>query len=150
MAIDASITGTPLGAITGSVTNADDGTINGTIGYVAIGTLSSSVARCGITLLAWPALKAPTVMTDICSGATLRATMVCRPSTMADPATTEQQVAMIAAQFQDHSHMAREITLFAGRAPARIGGGEHAMLTALLDLRNFREIKPAPNLTNGA
>ena len=69
---------------------------------------------------------------------------------LADPATTEQQVAMIAAQFQDHSHMAREITLFAGRAPARIGGGEHAMLTALLDLRNFREIKPAPNLTNGA
>ena len=43
MPIDASITGTPLGAITGSVTNADDGTINGTIGYVAIGTLSSSV-----------------------------------------------------------------------------------------------------------
>jgi len=43
MAIDASITGTPLGAITGTVANADDGTINGTIGCVAVGTLSSSV-----------------------------------------------------------------------------------------------------------
>ena len=43
MAIDASITGTPLGAITGSVTNADDGTINGTIGFVATGTISSTM-----------------------------------------------------------------------------------------------------------
>ena len=43
MPIDASITGTPLGTITGSIVNADDGTINGTIGYVAIGTISSTV-----------------------------------------------------------------------------------------------------------
>ena len=43
MPIDASITGTPLGAITGTVVNADDGTIQGTIGYVAVGTVSSTL-----------------------------------------------------------------------------------------------------------
>lgn len=61
---------------------------------------------------------------------------------LADPNTTDDQVTNIAEQFYDQSHMIREISLFAGRTPARIGGADNPMLTALLDLRNFREIKP--------
>lgn len=61
---------------------------------------------------------------------------------LADPRITDAQVTLIAEQFYDQSHMIREISLFAGRTPKRIGGGENPMLTALLDLRNFREIKP--------
>ena len=61
---------------------------------------------------------------------------------LADPRITDAQVTLIAEQFYDQSHMIREISLFAGRTPKRIGGGDNPMLTALLDLRNFREIKP--------
>ena len=50
--------------------------------------LTRKVAVCGITLCASPARKAPTVMTAVCKGATLRATMLCKPITMAAPATT--------------------------------------------------------------
>ena len=42
----------------------------------------------GITLLALPAWNAPTVTTAICSGSTLRDTMVCSAITMLDAATT--------------------------------------------------------------
>lgn len=55
MAIAASITGTPLGAITGTIANADDGTITGTIGFVATGTIGSTVSVPGATGPAGPA-----------------------------------------------------------------------------------------------
>ena len=51
-------------------------------------TLISSVALWGITLLALPALSAPTVITAICSGSMLRDTTVCKAITMLAAATT--------------------------------------------------------------
>ena len=51
-------------------------------------------------------------------------------------------VALVQDQFYDQSHMIREMRLFAGRTPARLGASDQPMLSALLDLRNFREITP--------
>lgn len=61
---------------------------------------------------------------------------------LADPATSQERADMIADQFYDQSHMIREISLFAGRTPARLGNPETPILSALLDLRNFRELTP--------
>ena len=51
-------------------------------------TLSSSCALAGMTLLARPALSAPTVTTAACSGSTLRDTTVCSAITMLAAATS--------------------------------------------------------------
>lgn len=42
--------------------------------------------------------------------------------------------------FADQSHMIREIRMFAGRTPARLGSAETPILNTLLDVRNFREL----------
>ena len=51
-------------------------------------TVRRSSAVPGMTLGASPARKAPTVMMPVCSGGTLRATMVCSAITMLAPTTT--------------------------------------------------------------
>ena len=58
------------------------------------------------------------------------------------PASSDEQIAEITNLFYDQSHLIREIRLFAGRTPARLGDSEQPILEALLDLRNFREITP--------
>lgn len=59
-----------------------------------------------------------------------------------DPATDEEQAADLLNQFYDQSHLIREVRLFAGRTPARLGDSEKPILEHLLDVRNFREINP--------
>lgn len=61
---------------------------------------------------------------------------------LGDPALPVEQLAQVQDQFYDQSHMIREIQLFAGRTPARLGNAGQPLLSALLDLRNFREITP--------
>ncbi|MFN2099385.1 helix-turn-helix domain-containing protein [Altererythrobacter sp. MF3-039] len=59
-----------------------------------------------------------------------------------DPTTTDEQVAELLNHFYDQSHLIREVRSFAGRTPARFGDSEAPILESLLDVRNFREIKP--------
>jgi len=59
-----------------------------------------------------------------------------------DPGTDDEQAADLLNQFYDQSHLIREIRLFAGRTPARLGDSEKPILEHLLDVRNFREINP--------
>lgn len=59
-----------------------------------------------------------------------------------DSATTDEQVAELLNHFYDQSHLIREVRTFAGRTPARFGDAETPILEHLLDVRNFREIKP--------
>ena len=40
--------------------------------------------------------------------------------------------------FYDQSHLIREIGIFVGRTPSRLGGEDKPILNGLLDLRNFR------------
>lgn len=61
---------------------------------------------------------------------------------LADPGTSADDVAAVERMFYDQPHMIREIRLFAGRTPARLGDEGAPLLSALLDLRNFREITP--------
>lgn len=63
-------------------------------------------------------------------------------SLLASPEMSAEQIAGIESAFYDQSHMIREIRLFAGRTPARLGDEGAPLLSALLDLRNFREIRP--------
>ncbi len=58
------------------------------------------------------------------------------------PDTSDEQLAEITNLFYDQSHLIREIRLFAGRTPARLGDSEQPILDALLDIRNFRQITP--------
>ena len=58
------------------------------------------------------------------------------------PGTTDEQIAGLLNLFYDQSHLIREIRLFAGRTPARLGDSEQPILDALLDIRNFRQITP--------
>ena len=51
-------------------------------------------------------------------------------------------VAAVEDRFYDQPHMIREIRLFAGRTPARIADPDTPFLSALMDLRNFREKGP--------
>ncbi len=57
------------------------------------------------------------------------------------PSLTPEFEAQIYGAFYDQSHMIREIRLFAGRTPARLGDGESPFLTEMLDPTNFREIQ---------
>jgi len=59
-----------------------------------------------------------------------------------DPATDDEQMADLLNQFYDQSHLIREVRLFAGRTPARLGDSEKPILEHLLDVRNFRNINP--------
>lgn len=56
------------------------------------------------------------------------------------PSLTEEFEAKVFDAFYDQSHMIREIRLFAGRTPARLGDEDHPFLTEMLDPKNFREI----------
>lgn len=58
------------------------------------------------------------------------------------PATTADEADALIDQFYDQSHLIREIRMFAGRTPARLGDSEKPILEHLLDLRSFRDIKP--------
>ena len=54
------------------------------------------------------------------------------------PDIDDEQVAAVEEHFYDQSHLIREISLFVGRTPSRLGGGDKPILNQLLDLRNFR------------
>lgn len=73
---------------------------------------------------------------------------------LGDPGVTDAQIAALADEFYDQSHMIREIRTFAGRTPGRLAAGTDSILSALLDVRNFREIKPQlaplPPLASGS
>lgn len=56
------------------------------------------------------------------------------------PDLTDEAAAELAEAFYDQSHMIREIKLFVGRTPARLGVEDAPYLTEMLSLRNFREI----------
>lgn len=56
------------------------------------------------------------------------------------PSLTPESEAAVHSAFYDQSHMIREIRLFAGRTPARLGNGEDPFLDEMLDTKNFREL----------
>jgi AraC-like DNA-binding protein len=59
-----------------------------------------------------------------------------------EPGVSDETVAMLTDQFYDQSHMIREIREFIGRTPARYGDGHNPILEAMVDVRNFYQIKP--------
>lgn len=61
---------------------------------------------------------------------------------LGQPGLPDEEVAGLVDHFYDQSHMIREIRTFAGRTPGRLIGGDNSILSAQLDLRNFREISP--------
>ena len=63
-------------------------------------------------------------------------------SLLADPRLSADDAAAIADHFYDQSHMIREIRMFVGRTPARVGVPGQPYLSAIIDLRNFREVSP--------
>jgi AraC-like DNA-binding protein len=58
------------------------------------------------------------------------------------PDLTADEIAAVQDHFYDQPHMIREIRLFAGRTPARIADPDTPFLSAIMDLRNFREKGP--------
>ena len=58
------------------------------------------------------------------------------------PDLTPDEIAAVEDHFYDQPHMIREIRLFAGRTPARIADPDTPFLSAMMDLRNFREKGP--------
>ncbi|UVI39908.1 helix-turn-helix domain-containing protein [Qipengyuania spongiae] len=56
------------------------------------------------------------------------------------PTLTDEYEAEIAEAFYDQSHMIRELRLFAGRTPARLGDGDSPILNEMLDAKNLREL----------
>ncbi|MGN3974698.1 helix-turn-helix domain-containing protein [Tsuneonella sp. SYSU-LHT278] len=61
---------------------------------------------------------------------------------LSEPGVTEQRVAELTDAFYDQSHMIREIREFIGRTPTQIFAEDETILRTLVDVRNFREIKP--------
>ncbi|WP_435419083.1 AraC family transcriptional regulator [Parerythrobacter aurantius] len=57
---------------------------------------------------------------------------------LTSPDTSEEQVTAVQEHFYDQSHLIREIGIFVGKTPSRLGGGENPILNKLLDTRNFR------------
>ncbi|UIP07269.1 helix-turn-helix domain-containing protein [Erythrobacter sp. SDW2] len=57
---------------------------------------------------------------------------------LTSPETTDEQVTAVQEYFYDQSHLIREIGVFVGRTPSRLGGGDNPILNKLLDTRNFR------------
>ena len=58
------------------------------------------------------------------------------------PDLSADDIAAVEDRFYDQPHMIREIRLFAGRTPARIADPDTPFLSAMMDLRNFRERGP--------
>ncbi|GAA4047562.1 helix-turn-helix domain-containing protein [Parerythrobacter jejuensis] len=54
------------------------------------------------------------------------------------PDVDDDSVTAVEEHFYDQSHLIREIGLFVGRTPSRLGGDDNPILNELLDLRNFR------------
>ena len=63
-------------------------------------------------------------------------------SLLAQPDIGEERADELADCFYDQSHMIREIRHFAGRTPGFLVDDGTSILAALLDVKNFREIKP--------
>ncbi len=61
---------------------------------------------------------------------------------LSKPDLTADEMAAVQDHFYDQPHMIREMRLFAGRTPSHIADPDAAYLTALMNLRNFREIGP--------
>lgn len=61
---------------------------------------------------------------------------------MSEPDVSDARIAELTNYFYDQSHMIREIREFVGRTPQRLAAEEETILRALVDVRNFREIKP--------
>jgi AraC-like DNA-binding protein len=61
---------------------------------------------------------------------------------LAEPGITPEREAELTNEFYDQSHMIREIREFTGRTPARLLAEDDTILRTLLDVRNFRQIKP--------
>lgn len=65
----------------------------------------------------------------------------------------ETDLAMLTDLFYDQSHMIREIRHFVGRTPGRLAEEHDSILSALIDVRNYREVTPQvaplpPNFEN--
>ncbi len=58
------------------------------------------------------------------------------------PDVSDGEIAATVDLFCDQSHLIREIRHFCGRTPKRLAGEDDTILSALLDVRNFRIIKP--------
>ena len=63
-------------------------------------------------------------------------------SLLAQPDLSEEEQDELADCFYDQSHMIREIRHFVGRTPGDLAGDTQSILSALIDVRNFREITP--------
>ncbi|WP_338467176.1 AraC family transcriptional regulator [Novosphingobium sp. ZN18A2] len=61
---------------------------------------------------------------------------------LADPETGPEEIVRIENAFYDQPHMIREIRLFVGRTPSRLGESDTPLLTELLALRHYRETRP--------
>ncbi|MGB7407607.1 MAG: AraC family transcriptional regulator, partial [Pontixanthobacter sp.] len=59
---------------------------------------------------------------------------------MSLPQLSDEMDAELAEAFYDQSHMIREIRLFAGRTPAKLGDDDSPFLTEMLDPKNLREL----------
>lgn len=58
------------------------------------------------------------------------------------PDLSNDEIAAVQDHFYDQPHMIREIRLFAGRTPGKIADPDTPLLSAIMDLRNFRQIGP--------
>ena len=61
---------------------------------------------------------------------------------LGQPNVPDAEVAMLANLFYDQSHMIREIRHFVGRTPGRLADESETILSALIDMKNYREIEP--------
>ncbi|MDP3673893.1 MAG: helix-turn-helix domain-containing protein [Novosphingobium sp.] len=58
------------------------------------------------------------------------------------PDLSDDEMAAVQDHFYDQPHMIREIRLFAGRTPGKIADPDTPLISAIMDLRNFRQIGP--------
>lgn len=61
---------------------------------------------------------------------------------LSEPGVSDARVAELSNEFYDQSHMIREIREFVGRTPTRLFAEDDTILRTLVDVRNFRLIKP--------
>lgn len=61
---------------------------------------------------------------------------------LAQPDLHDNEVALLTDMFYDQSHMIREIRHFVGRTPGRLADEGETILSALIDMKNYREITP--------
>lgn len=62
---------------------------------------------------------------------------------LSEPGVTDERVAELTDAFYDQPHMIREIREFVGRTPRQLFAENETILRTLVDVRNFREIKPS-------